>query len=426
MNAIPGPLLKPPPPGTRRPFARPGRRTLWAIGLGMALTGLSLLHPPIADSKQGLPCLANITATDALLIADPRGKILYRKNERKKCIPASTLKVLTGLAALEQLGPSYRFRTEFYMDAFQNLKVRGCGDPLLLSEVLQELADVLSSKIHSFQSLILDDSYFSPEITIPGCDGSTNPYDAPVGSISANFNTVAFRRDKKGRIVSGEKQTPLVPFARDRIHSLGLAPGRHTFLDDSRSAARYTGELLLCFLREKGVACDGSIRSGAVGPDDRLIHTYESVFPLETVVQKMMASSSNFMANQILLALGASIYGPPATLTKGIDAVTGFAGKKIGLHNIKIVEGSGISRDNRLSALDMLAILKQFKPYRHLLREKDNVYYKTGSLKGIRTRVGYINNGLGEFYYFVIFFNQPHYKMNATLDCVKKAVGRQR
>ena len=70
--------------------------------------------------------------------------------------------------------------------------------------------------------------------------------------------------------------------------------------------------------------------------------------------------------------------------------------------------------------------LKQFKPYRHLLREKDNVYYKTGSLKGIRTRVGYINDGLGEFYYFVIFFNQPHYKMNATLDCVKKAVARQR
>jgi len=79
-----------------------------------------------------------------------------------------------------------------------------------------------------------------------------------------------------------------------------------------------------------------------------------------------------------------------------------------------------------LSALEMLTVLKGFKPYKHLLRERDHVYYKTGSLKGVRTRVGYINDGLGEYYYFIIFFNQPHYQMNATLDCVKKAVARQR
>jgi len=423
---MPGALLKP-APGIRRPFACSCMKTLWAMGLGMALTGLSLLHPPLANSKQGLPCLANITETDALLIADPRGKILYRKNERKKRIPASTLKVLTGLAAIEQLGLSYRFRTEFYMDPLQqNLKVKGYGDPLVVSEVLQEMADALSSRIRQVKSLVLDDGYFSPEIAIPGCDGSTNPYDAPVGAISANFNTVSFRRDKKGRVVSGEKQTPLVPFARERIHALGLTPGRHAFFDDSRGAARYAGELLQYFLREEGVTFNGPIGFGKVGANDNLIHTYLSVFPLETIVQKMMQSSSNFMANQLLLALGASMYGPPATLTKGVEAVTAFAKDKLGLGNITIMEGSGLSRENRLSALDMLAILKQFKPYRQLLREKNNVYYKTGSLKGIRTRVGYINDGLGEFYYFVIFFNQPQYKMNATLDCVIKAVSRQR
>ncbi len=425
MNSMPGPLLKP-ARRSGRLFASSGRRTLWAIGLGMALTGLFLFHPHAAVSKQGLPCLANITATDALLIADPRGRILYRKNERKKCIPASTLKVLTTLAALEQLGPSYRFRTEFYMDPLQNLKVKGYGDPLLVSEVLEELADVLSGKLQRFQSLILDDSYFSPQIAIPGCNGSTNPYDAPISALSANFNTVAFRRDKKGRIVSGEKQTPLIPFARDWICSMGLQQGRYTFLHDSRDAARYAGELLLYFLQKKGVASDGTTRFGKVGPDDRLVYRYESVFPLETVVQKMLKSSSNFMANQLFLSLGASVYGSPATLANGVDAVTGFAQKKIGLQNIKIVEGSGISRENRLSALDMLAVLKQFKPYRHLLMKKDQVYYKTGSLNGVRTRVGYIDDGLGEFYYFVIFFNQPHHKMNATLDCVKKAVARQR
>ncbi|MCF8145410.1 MAG: D-alanyl-D-alanine carboxypeptidase [Deltaproteobacteria bacterium] len=420
-----GPLLKP-PSKIGCAFARYGRKTLRAIGLGMALTGVFLVQPPFAGSKQSLPCLANITATDAFLIADPRGRILHRKNEKKKFIPASTLKVLTALAALEQLGPSYRFRTEFYTDVFHNLKVKGYGDPLLVSEVLEELAHVLSSKIHRCRSVILDGSYFSTEIAIPGCNGTTNPYDAPVGAICANFNTVGFQRDRNGKIVSSEKQTPLIPFARDRIRSLGLKPGRHTFLYDSQSAACYAGELLLHFLREKGVACDGSVRSGRVGPDDLLVYTYESVFPLETVVQKMLKSSSNFMANELFLVLGAATYGPPASLTKGIEAVTDFAGTKIGLQNMKIVEGSGISRQNRLSALDMLAVLKRFKPYRRLLTEKDQVYYKTGSLRGIRTRVGYVDDGLGEYYYFVIFFNRPHDKMNAMLDCVKKTVARQR
>jgi len=59
---------------------------------------------------------------------------------------------------------------------------------------------------------------------------------------------------------------------------------------------------------------------------------------------------------------------------------------------------------NRISALEMLTILKKFRPYKHLLKRKDNVLYKTGSLKGIRTEVGYIEGDRQELYYFVIFF----------------------
>ena len=79
---------------------------------------------------------------DALLVADHDGQIIFKKNEAKKCIPASTLKLLTALAAIHHLGLSYRFKTEFYIDPKQNLKVKGYGDPLLISEVLQEIAAV--------------------------------------------------------------------------------------------------------------------------------------------------------------------------------------------------------------------------------------------------------------------------------------------
>ena len=48
---------------------------------------------------------------DAVLIADPQGKILFSKNAGKKLVPASTLKTLTSLAALYYLGSDYRFAT---------------------------------------------------------------------------------------------------------------------------------------------------------------------------------------------------------------------------------------------------------------------------------------------------------------------------
>ncbi len=410
------------PISTTDPSARISRKAVWIIWLATILSGFFMLQPSIFYAGQNLPCLINITSKDAFLVAGPDGSILYNKNEAKRRIPASTLKVLTALTALNHFNPSYRFRTEFYTDPFQNLMVKGYGDPLLTSEALQELAGYLSKKILRFQDLILDNTYFSSHIKIPGCGNSTNPYDAPVGALCTNFNTVVFQRDRKGRIISSERQTPMIPFARDRIRSLGLKRGRHTFLHNSQDAARYTGELLLHFLKKGGVKSQGNIRFGPVGPDDTLIYTYESIFTLETVVQKMLKSSSNFMANQVFIALGASVCGPPGSLAKGVRAVTDYAKNELLLQNIKIVEGSGISRQNRISALDMLTILKEFRPYRHLLKRKDNVLYKTGSLKGIRTEVGYIGGYLQGPHYFVVFLNGPNSNIKAVINCIKKAI----
>lgn len=410
--------------GCHHPKQQAGRWGAWVGGLAILLAALSIVRASAAHGKEGLTCLSAITEVDALLVADAHGRPIFHQNENRKCIPASTLKVLTALAVLDHFGPSHRFRTEFYLDARQRLKVKGYGDPFLVSEVLEEMAGELSSRVRGFRSLVMDNSFFGRDMVIPGADGTTNPYNAPVAAISANFNTVVFGRDKKGRIISGEKQTPLVPFARDQIKAMGLPPGRHTLFSDAGSAARYAGELLVFFLKQKGVGGDGGVHLGTVSPDDRLVYTHESAETLETLVQKMLRTSSNFMANQLFLALGASVYGPPATFAKGAEAVTQFARKKLGRNDIWIVEGSGLSRENRLSAMDMLAVLKGFRPYEDLLRKKGGVYYKTGTLNGVRARVGYIHSDRADFHYFVIFFNQPHHRIHETLRCIKEAVGR--
>lgn len=395
------------------------------IGLSVILPALWLWQPETSYAKQDLSWLKRITSTDALVVAAPDGQIFYKKNEAIKHVPASTLKLLTSLCAIHYLGPSCRFKTEFYMDTSGNLKVKGYGDPLLLSEVWQEIAYGLAKEVRGFKDLILDDTYFSQPLIIPGQNRSTNPYDAPVGALCANFNTVFFDRDENGRVIPAEPQTPLIPYARKKIRSLGLKKGRYTFTHDRSESARYAGELLSYFLRQEGVAAHGKIRPDTVKPEDKLILTYRSRFTLEAGLKKMLEFSNNFMANQILIALGAHVYGPPGTLTKGVRAIYDYAGEELDLKDIKVVEGSGISRKNRASALDMLAILKRFKPYRHLLKRKDNVLFKTGSLKGIRTRAGYVEeNGRGP-YSFVIFLNRSGPDMDKLMEDIRRALAGQ-
>lgn len=395
------------------------KRTGSVPGLAVILLALFLLHPPVLDARQDVPCLNRTSSTDAFVVADPDGQILYKKNETKRCIPASTLKLLTALTAIHHLGLSYRFRTEFYTGPDHNLKMKGYGDPLLISEVWQEIADALVVRIRNFKDLILDGSYFSRLIEIPGVGHSTNPYDAPVGALCANFNTVYFDRDQQGRIVAAESQTPLIPFAREKIRSLRLFGGRRTFTHDSREAAHYAGALFLHFLRERGVESEGKIRIGAVGPEDKLVYTYSSRFTLEAVLKQMMEFSNNFIPNQIFIALGAEVYGPQGTLSKGVRVVSDYAKKELRLAGIEIVEGSGISRENRLSPLDMQAILKQFKPHRHLLRRSGRVLFKTGTLKGIRARAGYVEGPSAGPYCFVIFLDRDDLDIDCWMECLK-------
>ena len=383
------------------------------------------LADPVSGTMPGPGdhCLERISSVDSLLVATASGETLVKKNETLEQVPASTLKVLTGLVALDRLGEDFRFPTRFFKDSENNLIVKGFGDPLLISEVWEEIAASLAGRIVSINDLILDDRYFSPGIVIPGRKRSANPYDAPVGALCANFNTLFFDRNEKGEIVSAEPQTPLTPFLLKKIQSLNREKGRYMISDNQTDAVRYAGELLAYFLRAKGVPVLGGIRMGAVDPANTLVFTYRSRFTLQTVVRKMLAFSNNFVANQLCISLGACIYGPPATLEKGIRVVSGYAGNKLNLRHIRVVEGSGISRENSLSAADMLEVLKKFAPYRNLLPKAGRLQFKTGTLRGISARAGYICRSGGEPYCFVVFLRRGGHDIDTVLHCLGDTFG---
>jgi D-alanyl-D-alanine carboxypeptidase/D-alanyl-D-alanine-endopeptidase (penicillin-binding protein 4) len=362
--------------------------------------------PPSLGAQQALSPLTMVSPADVILVADASGRILYDKNASVKSVPASTLKVLTALAAMHYLGPSFRFQTEFYLDDAKNLIIKGYGDPLLISEVWWDIAQALASRLTQCHHVLVDDSYFFRHIQIPGSSTSTNPYDAPVGALSANFNTIFFQKDQTGRIVSAEPQTPMTPLARRKAQRLGLNKGRYSLTHNGDEISRYAGEICMHFLKKNGLNCTGRVQFGTVKSQDRPFYVYTSHFTLEEAVQKMLMFSNNFMANQLLLALGARTSGPPGTLEKGVRILCRFASEVLGLKDIHIAEGSGISRENRLSAHDMLVVLEAFAPYRNLLRRDGNVLYKSGSLRGLKARAGYIEQPLGKPYRFVVFLKR--------------------
>ena len=349
---------------------------------------------------------------DAVLVADHQGRIIVSKNADKKLIPASTLKILTSLVAMHYLGQDYRFTTEFYLDNDSNLKIKGYGDPLLTSEILEEISKALGSRLDAeykkIKDIVLDDSYFKQPIIIPGISPSSQPYDAPNGALCANFNTVYFKRLENGKYVSAEEQTPLLPFALRKIKKSKLSMERIVLSHKESENTLYFGHLFKYFLEKQGIKSNGSVRLGRVNKEnDRLVFKYVSGFSIKEIISKLLEYSNNFMANQLLIAAGAKLYGSPGTLDKGVLAAKNYAEKILNLKNLCIVEGSGISRKNRISAKSLYKTVKAFISYHNLMQKKEREFYKTGTLKDINTRAGYIKSNKGELYSFVVMINTP-------------------
>lgn len=358
---------------------------------------------------------------DAIVVADPRGRIIFAKNMYSQLIPASTLKILTSLVALHYLGPEHRFVTEFYRDQDSNLKVKGYGDPLLISDVLpllvNDLAANTSTGFSKINDVVLDDSYFQSPIFIPGINSSYEPYDAPNGALCVNFNTVNFKSNSYGNYISAEPQTPLLPFVINRIRKSKMDQGRIILSHKNNEMTRYAGHLLIHFLNKKEIKPKGKIRIDRVQKNiDQLIFKYVSRFSLEQIISKLLEHSNNFVANQLLIAVGAKTYGPPGTLEKGVRTAADYIKHFLKMDGVHLVEGSGISRKNRISAINLYKILKVFEPYHYLMKKKDKSFYKTGTLYGVNTLAGYIETNKKELYGFVVLINTPGKSSGPIMD----------
>ncbi len=129
---------------------------------------------------------------------------LLAHGEKRSFNPASVMKLVTTLVALDSLGPAYTFKTRVYADGpivegvlRGNLILQGGGDPALTLErfwqLLRELRERGVREIRG--DVLLDGRYYQLDPIDPGAfdQSPLRPYNAPPSALLVNFNTLNLR-----------------------------------------------------------------------------------------------------------------------------------------------------------------------------------------------------------------------------------------
>ncbi len=314
-------------------------------------------------------------------------------NARESLNPASTMKLVTTYAALELLGPAYKWKTEVYLDG-DNVVLRGSGDPKLNYESFWTLLRSLRSRgLRDIRGdVVLDRTYFAPMANGKFDDDTYRPYNVAPDALLVNFKSVRFLfipDFERGAVrVSAEPILPGLAITNTLKIGAGTCPEGRAFRDLIQATfqprpprAAFTGTYpALCGDRDMNVALHhpedyvagmirhlwaelggswlGSVRDGTASSGARLVYVHESQ-PLGEIVRDINKFSNNVMARQLYLTLAAEHGGPPARPEHAFDSIKQFLTTKgIKAPELVMENGSGLSRIERISAANLAALLQ--------------------------------------------------------------------
>lgn len=387
----------------------------------LTLLTLVLAGSPLqAAENESLRKIRSMVQNGSVVLTSETGERLVSINAGRRFVPASIIKIVTAMIARDLLGETFRFSTGFYTNEHGDLAVKGFGDPFLVSDEIRIIARQLKSRgVSRINRIMLDHSYFAEDLSIPGLSKTGNPYDAINGALVVNFNTIHVRKEMSGKVVSAEAETPLTPLATAKAAAIPRGKTDRINLSASKADCnRYAGELFTAIFREQGITVNhDAIGEAAVDASWRQCYLHRNSRSLDDVLQGLLQYSNNFIANQLFLAAPqASGSAVKATLQKSRRLFENDLRTRlhIGADELIMVEGSGISRDNRITGDVMISILERFKPRAGLLAPKDGHPVKSGTLAGVYNYAGYIRTAKG-LRPFVILLNQQKNHRDAIL-----------
>ncbi|MGB1882824.1 MAG: D-alanyl-D-alanine carboxypeptidase/D-alanyl-D-alanine endopeptidase [Gammaproteobacteria bacterium] len=385
--------------------------------------------------------------------------------------PASTVKLVTTWTALDLLGPTYVWDTEVYaLGTINNgvldgdLLIKGYGDPyFVLEDVWKMLGQLRQRGLREIAGdLVLDDSHF--DITEPAAgdfDGEAyRLYNVVPNALMINFKSIDFIIDPdatNGSVtITTEPELPNLSItsqiklksgacrgSRPSIHmrfaaadqpdhlifSGGLpATCRHYRLSRTAMTPQSYGYGVVKSLWSHwGGSIQGEFRHGALTRKQRPLLIWHSRH-LGELIRPLNKWSNNVMTRMLLYTIAETRFPAPVTRAQGVTALTEhLASRGFDVAELVIDNGSGLSRDTRLTAAFMtqllsvawkeptmpefvssLAIAGRDGTLRKRFRRgkgRGRMHLKTGSLQNVSSIAGYVHSESGKTFAVTVLIN---------------------
>ncbi len=445
---------------------QPFLRALLAAALAFASAAAAARLPPeihAALERAKLPPESLVVVVQE--VGSSRSRLAWRADVPVN--PASLTKLLTTYAALDLLGPAWAWSTPVWLQGTVadgvldgNLVIKGSGDPKLVPErlwlLLRRVQQLGVREIKG--DIVLDRSAFNvPEQSPADFDGEPlRPYNVRADALLLAYRSVllSFTPDAVRGVALVGVDPPLAGVQADTSVPLGAGPCadwrgelKADFSDPTRlrlagsfpvscgekawplayaEPRSYNDRMVSALWRDMGGKLSGSVRDG-VAP--ATAPAFTSVSPaLSEVVREINKFSNNVMAQQLFLTLGLNRGGsgsPEASrevLRRWLNERLGRAAEGVVIDN-----GSGLSRETRLSAQQLARLLQSAwaSPVMPelmaslpvtgtdgtLVRSKatpGRAHLKTGSLRDVAGVAGYVLANNGHRYVVVAVVNHPN------------------
>lgn len=381
------------------------------------------------------------------------GKKSFELNSNVPMTPASIQKIVTLLPSVNTLGKDYEFKTQLYKSN-NNVYLKLGADPYLTKSDLNNMLKSLKNyKILSVKSFYIDDSILDSNEWGEGWqwDDDLNPLTPKFGAYNIDGNTFTVNIFPTTPGAPADIQTEVfyptafinnvttgntnsVILARKNYISPDVINADGTVARDSSIQVpvnyprRYFILRLEENLRKQKIAYYGNFERLKLPKNICLIS--EVKHPIGTAEDAILKNSNNMVAETVFKIAGGKYINGIGSTDASVEMFNDFY-KKLGINtdNIKIVDGSGVSKNNLLTS-DFISevLLKSVKNTTtfdlkshmaapgegtladRMLYFKDNLKAKTGTLTNISSIAGYLTAKSGKTYAFCIIINDPKSK----------------
>lgn len=388
----------------------------------------------------------------AIYIKDVKsGNVVFSMNEKAPMLPASTLKIITSSAAVDTLGADYKYETKLYKSTNNDLYLKLSGDPLLESSDLDKLIESANSKSIVPKTFYVDDSAFDKTEWGEGWqwDDSLNPLMPKFSSYNINKNLLKVEVTPTSQGASAKLTVkPFYPLTFMNLVTTDTTSPTSVSIDSDNTIApnmlnifgtvsKLTNVILpvpnarMNFIlrlensiNSKKMEYYGAIKNAKL-PDKNVYLVDEIEHPIEDMLPLILRNSNNFVAETLFKSAGAKWANSQGAIKNSLGMLSAYFDKNgLNSDDIKIVDGSGVSKNNIMTAefmgefLEYKSKTEDFECFKELLPTagegtlknrmlyfKDNLRAKTGTLADTSAIAGYITSRKGKLYAFDIMIN---------------------